>query len=215
VEDISGGPDEGPMNIEEYEKIISTYKISKPKLRGGEVENKSLPFMLSTFRELIKKEVPPTQENFINTFKAKYPDLKFRGIVSRLKRAYLSYVREYHLGYILRKHFKKVIYDEKLDISGVDYVIYYRGIKFNIHAYVNTSNGKYWRGIKNGRHNFYGQHLDIPMDLDKGKRCGKIILYTNDHINKLKKEMDKIVDKKALKKANIGKNEQIPDKRER
>jgi len=184
------------MKIEKLEKIISGYKISKPKFRGEEVENKSLPFMLSTFRELIKDEVPPTQEEFINTFRTKYPDLKLRGIVSRLKRAYLSYVREYHLGYLLKKHFKKVIYNEKLDINGVDYVIYYRGVKFNIHAYVNTENGRYWRGVKNGRHNFRGEHLDVPMDLDKGKRCGKIILYTDDHVNKLKEEMIKIVDKK-------------------
>jgi len=181
------------MNIEELEKIISGYRISKPKFRGEDVENRSLPFMLSTFRELIKDEVPPTQEDFINTFKAKYPDLKLRGIVSRLKRAYLSYVREYHLGYLLKKHFKKVIYDEKVDISGVDYVIYYRGIKFNIHAYVNTENGKYWREVKNGRHKFRGEHLDIPMDLDRGKRCGKFILYTDDNIKKLKNEMKKII----------------------
>ena len=152
--------------------------------------------MLSTFRELIKNEVPPTQEDFINMFKAKYPNLKLRGIVSRLKRAYLSYVREYHLGYILKKHFKKVVYDEKVDIGGVDYVIYYRGIKFNIHAYVNTENGKYWREIKNGRHKFRGEHLDVPMDLDKGKRCGKFILYTDNNVKKLKEEMSKIIDEK-------------------
>lgn len=189
------------MKIEELEEIISGYRISKPRIRGEEVENKSLPSMLSTFRELIKDEVPPTQNDFINTFKTKHPDLKFKGIVSRLKRAYLSYVREYHLGYLLKKHFKKVIYDERADINGVDYVVYYRGVKFNIHAYVNTKNGKYWRNIKNGRHKFYGEHLDIPMDLGKGKRCGKFILYTDDHINTLKKEMRRIVDKKCSESA--------------
>ena len=188
------------MDIKELESIISGYRINKPKFRGEDVENKSLPFMLSTFRELIKDEVPPTQEVFLNTFKTKYPDLKLKGIVSRLKRAYLSYVREYHLGYLLKKHFKKVIYNEKLDISGIDYVVYYRGIKFNIHAYVNTENGKYWREVKNGRHKFYGEHLDIPMDLDKGKRCGKIILYTDDNVNKLKREMGKVADKKYAEK---------------
>jgi len=195
------------MNIEELEKIISGYKITKPKYRGEEVENKSLPFMLSTFRELIQNEIPPTQEEFINTFKVKYPDVNYKGIVSRLKRAYLSYVREYHLGYLFKKHFKKVIYDEKLDINGVDYVIYYRGIKFNIHAYVNTENGKYWREVKNKRHKFRGEHLDIPMNLDKGKRRGKFILYTDDNVRKLKDEMGKIADKKhVLKVCDIPQN---------
>jgi len=186
------------MDIEELEVVLSKYKISKPKFRGSEVENKSLPFMLTTFRNLIKDEIPPTQEEFINEFKSTYPKIKLKGLTSRLKRAYLSYVREYHLGYILRKHFKKVLYDEKIDICGVDYVIYYRGFKFNIHAFVNTESGKYWREIKNGRHKFRGTHLDLPMDLNKGKRCGKLILYTDSDVEHLKREMDKTVSKKKV-----------------
>lgn len=188
------------MQIETLENILSGYKITKPRIRGEDVENKSLPFMLSTFRELIVDEVPPTQDEFLDTFKTRYPNLKLRGIVSRLKRAYLSYVREYHLGYVLRKHFKKVTYDEEVDIRGVDYVIYYRGIKFNIHAYVDTKNSRYWREIKNGRHTFRGQHLDIPMNLKTGKRCGKFLLYTDDHVRELKREMRKIADIKHTKR---------------
>lgn len=184
------------MEIEGLEDIISKYRISKPKYRGTAVENKSLPFMLTTFRELIKDELPPKQIDFLNTFKSKYPDLRMMGITSRLKRAYLSYVREYHLGYLLRKHFKNVVYSEKTDIAGVDYVIYYKRKKFNIHAYVNTESGRYWRGIKNNRHVFKGRHIDLPMDLDKGKRCGKIILYTDDMVEVLKKEMDEAGHKK-------------------
>jgi len=187
------------MKIEELEEVLSKYKISKPKFRGEDVENRSLPFMLTTFRELIKEEVPPTQEEFIRTFKEKFPDLKYRGVVSRLKRAYLSYVREYHLGFLLRKHFKKVVYDEKTDLLGVDYVIYYRKRKFNIHAFVNTENGRYWRSVKNGRHQFRGHHIDMPIDLDSGKRVGRIILYTDKHIDELKKQMDDIIDVKNKK----------------
>lgn len=182
------------MNIEELESVLSKYKISKPRHRGEEAEHKSLPFMLTTFRELIKNGVPPTQEEFINRFKEQNRDLKLRGIVSRLKRAYLSYVREYHLGFILKKHFRKVVYNEKTDLLGVDYVIYYKKHRFNIHAYVNTENGRYWRSVKNERHNFRGQHLDLPMDLSNGKRVGKIILYTDNHIADLKKKMNEIVE---------------------
>ncbi len=187
------------MDIEELERIISKFRISKPRVRGEEAEKKSLPFMLSTFRSLIVDGVPPTQEVFLNTFKTNY-SLRLRGITSRLKRAYLSYVREYHLGYLLKKHFKRVIYDEELDIAGVDYVVFYRGVKFNLHAFVNTENGKYWRGIKNGRHKFRGEHLDIPMDLDKGKRCGKLLLYTDEQVNKLKKEMDAVIKRKRTER---------------
>ena len=178
------------MEMEELERILSKYRISKPSIKGGEVENKSLPFMLTTFRELIKNDVPPTQEEFIKSFKTKYPNLRYRGIVSRLKRSYLSYVREYHLGFLLKKHFKKVIYNEKIDLLGIDYVIYYKRSKFNIHAFVNTENGRYWRGIKDNRHQFRGYHIDMPIDLNSGKRAGKIILYTNNHIFDLKKDMN-------------------------
>jgi len=178
------------MKIEDLEEILCKYKISKPKYRSATAENKSLPFMLTTFRELIKEDVPPRQELFLNTFKDKYPDLRMRGITSRLKRAYLSYVREYHLGYLLKNHFTNVVYNEKTDIAGVDYVIYYKRKKFNIHAYVNTENGRYWREVKNGRHNFKGRHLDLPIDLDKGKRCGKFILYTDDMVRNLKRQME-------------------------
>jgi len=181
------------MNIEILESVLSKYHISKPKFKGEKVEQQSFPFMLTVFRKLIKDGVPPTQKEFIQNFKDNYPQLKLYGIVSRLKRAYLSYVREYHLGFLLKRYFKRVIYSEKLDLLGIDYVIYYRKHKFNIHAYVNTEGGKYWRKIKNDRHNFYGCHLDLPMDLDAGKRVGKIILYTDEHILSLKKQMDELV----------------------
>ena len=37
------------------------------------------------------------------------------------------------------------------------------------------------------------------MDLDKGKRCGKLILYTDEQVESLKKDMDKVI--KARRKA--------------
>jgi len=182
------------ISIEELEKVLSKYRINKPKFRGAAVEHKSLPNMLITFRELIIDNVPPTQAKFLEKFKEKYPDLKLKGITSRLKRAYLSYVREYHLGFLLRGQFDNVVYDEKTDLFGVDYVIYYRDHKFNIHAFVNTENGKYWRSVKDGRHNFVGYHLDLPMNLENGKRVGKFIFYTGDDIKLLREQMDKIVE---------------------
>ncbi len=199
------------MNIDELEEILASYKITKSTQKCQELENKSIPFMLTTFRELIKNEVPPTQQEFISFFKTKYPDLKLKGIISRLKRSYLSYVREHHLGFLLNKHFKKVVYNEKLDLLGIDYVVYYKKRKFNIHAFVNTEGGRYWREIKNDRHKFYGIHLDMPMDLNSGKRVGKIILYNDSHILKLKSEMDNIIRKqidksRSLDRKNSSKN---------
>lgn len=195
-DDYNGCDDKHPLEkhkitIGELEEVLKGYKISKPRFTSKEVENKSLPSMLSIFRNLIEDGVPPTQEEFINAFKKQNPDLKMRGIISRLKRAYLSFTREYHLGFLLKQHFDDVVYDEKLDIAGVDYVITYKNIKFNIHAFVDTNNGRYWRNIKNKRHKFSGEHIDLPIDLAKGKRVGKFILYNDSHILTLFNNMNK------------------------
>jgi hypothetical protein len=182
------------MTIDELETALSTYKIQKPRYKREEEDgNPSLPFMLSTFREMIIDNFPPFQVDFINNFRQKYPTIYFRGIVSRLKRAYLSYVREYHLGFILKKYFNNVVYSLELDIGGIDYVIYYKRRRFNIHAYVNTKSGKYWRGVKNDRHDFRGIHLDLPFELGTGKRCGEFILYNDSQVLDLKARMDKII----------------------
>lgn len=178
------------MNIEELEKILSTYKITKSNRKVSTTENKSIPFMLTTFRKLIIDDVPPTQYVFVSKFKSDYPNLaSVVGLTSRLRVAYLSYIREYHLGYLLNKYFKNVVYDEQADLEGVDYVVYYRRHKFSIHAYVNTRSGRYWRSVKNSRHNFVGRHIDIPIDLKSGNRCGEFILYTDDMIKDLKRRM--------------------------
>jgi len=180
------------MEIEELEEILKKYKLNKPKTLVKEAEEQSLPFMLTTFRSLIFEGIPPTQNAFILEFKNNHPDLKIRGIVSRLKRAYMSYIREYHLGFLLEKYFDDVTYDEEIDISGVDYVIKYKGIYFNIHAFVNTKNSRYWRRRKNKRHKFTGEHIDVPMNLSKGKKVGKFFLYTENDITKLRRKMDKV-----------------------
>jgi len=179
--------------ISDLENVIDTYKISKPKIISTEAENKSLPTMLNTFRKLIKDGIPPTQDEFIQTFKSENYNINIHGLTSRLKRAYLSFVREYHLGLLLNKHFNKVIYKEELDISGIDYVVIYKNYKFNIHAFIDTNNSRYWRSIKDSRHVFSGNHLDLPLNLSKGKRVGKFILYTDNHIYKLRSKMEEVI----------------------
>jgi hypothetical protein len=176
------------VNIDELEAVLSKYPISKPSYKGR--DNRSLPFMLSTFRDLIKNEVPPTQEEFILTFREKYGTINYTGLVSRLRRAYLSYVREYHLGFLLKKYFENVVYDETMDLNGIDYLVVYKGQSFNIHAFVNTESSRMWREIKNTRHEFVGNHLDLPLDLSSGKRVGKFILYDDNDILSLKRLMD-------------------------
>jgi len=194
------------MTIEELEDILATYKIYTPNIKASKVENASIPVMLTLFRKLIKDDVPPTQDEFITEFRENYPDLKSYGIISRLRRAYLSYIREYHLGFLLHKHFNKVVYSEKADILGVDYVVYHKRHKYNIHAFVDTESGRFWRNVKNGRHTFKGRHIDMPIDLRTGKRVGKIILYTEQHVEELKRQIENFsaqIENKTSKKVRL------------
>lgn len=182
------------MDIDKLEKTIKNYKISKPQYRGK--NNNSIPSMLSVFRSMIVDGIPPTQDEFVEGFRRTNPNIKMRGVISRLRIAYLSFVREYHLEFLLKKHFDNVIYSEVDDIAGIDFTVVYKEVPFYLHAWCNTTNGRYWRGVKNGRHNFQGIHLDLPMNLSSGKRVGKFILYTDNHIKKLKKDMEKIINER-------------------
>jgi hypothetical protein len=51
----------------------------------------------------------------------------------------------------------------------------------------------YWREIKNGRHNFFGEHIDLALDLRKGKNVGKFILYKKSDVISIKKKMDSLL----------------------
>lgn len=184
------------MTTAELEEILSKYKVTKSRKKRREAENISMPFMLSTFNDLIKKDVPPTQDNFIRTFKRLYPKYRMLGVTDRLKRSYTAYIREYHLGFLLKDVFKtkaEIIYATALDLAGVDYVVRYKGLEFNIHAFIDTANGRYWRGVKNTRHDFVGVHLDVPLDLGRCKKVGSFSLYPIEQVKELKKTMDEIV----------------------
>jgi hypothetical protein len=189
------------MEIEDLEKLLSTYVITRSRIRDEDSENKSLPQMLDTFHELIVEDVPPPEKVFVDVFFMKFRDLRKAGITSRLKRAYLSYIREHHLGFLLKKYFGVVLYDKALDLSGIDYVIMYKEHTFYLHAYVNTRASRYWREIKNGRHDFFGTHIDLPLDLARAKRVGKFLLYKDSDIEELKESMDKFLLEERMKNA--------------
>jgi len=184
------------MDSKKLEKLLSGYNIlqSRRTSRTSKSEKQSLPSMLTIFRELIVDDIPPTQQRFIDEFHEKFPYTKNKRLTPRLKRAYLSFIREYHLGFLLREHFNEVIYDEDLDIiAGIDYIIVEGGTRFNIHAFVDTENGRYWRQKKEARHQFIGEHINLPLNLDKGKRVGPFVLYSKKDMVWLKEEIQKII----------------------
>lgn len=177
------------MTTEQLEKILRTYSITRSKYRDLDIEAQNFPYMLTTFRELIIEEVPPTQDKFIEVFLSKYSTIKKRGIISRLRRAYLSYIREYHLGFLLQEVFENVKYDIEADLAGIDYTLNFNNKIYFLHAYVDTEASRGWRETKNGRHRFVGEHIDLPFDLSRGKRVGKFLLYQKSTILSLRKSL--------------------------
>jgi hypothetical protein len=177
------------MNRQQLEDVLSSYKINISRVRDQGSEIKSLPDMLVVFRKLIVNETPPKQNVFVKEFKT-VSGLTSPGVIARVKRTYLSFIREYHLGYLLKEHFNEVLYDVDIDIAGVDYRIKYKDQWFNIHAFVNTENGKYWRKIKESRHDFIGTHVDLPLNLSVGKHVGQFILYDDNSMETLKVMLD-------------------------
>ena len=183
------------MTTRELERILKEYKIVKSRRKRREAESISMPFMLTTFSSMIVDEVPPTQKDFIDNFRKLYPQYRILGIADRLKRAYASYIQEYHLGYLLKDLFgsDNVIHSDELDLSGIDYIVKYKGLEFNLHAFVDTPSGRYWRKVKNGRHVFKGIHLNVPLNYKNSHKVGELSLYTREQIKELKEKMNKIV----------------------
>ena len=176
------------MNSKKLEEVIKNYEVRISKSKEIN-QRQNFPSMIVVFNKLIENEIPPTQEMFISKFREEHP--KAKGIESRLKKAYFSFIREYHLGFLLREEFTEVHYDQDLDIyGGIDYVINCNGGDYSLHAFVDTVAGNKWRQIKEKRHQFTGIHIDFPLNLKEGKRVGKFILYTKEQVRELHKYLD-------------------------
>ncbi len=85
------------------------------------------------------------------------------------------------------------VYDRDTDVqAGVDHALKYKEGLFFVHSFVGTSRGRYGRRIKNMRHDFKGDHLDLVLNLSdpQTKKVGDFFLYSDKEINELICEMD-------------------------
>ncbi len=117
---------------------------------------------------------------------------------ARLRRTYPSLVRDVHFEALLREHGLDVIHERDLDVcAGVDHVVKYQNRVFYIHCYVGTQAGRFGRKIKNRRHEFQGNHLNIEMNLaaESSRLVGDFYLYSSKHIKHLLELMKKKIEK--------------------
>lgn len=196
------------LTSKQIEEQISQYWLTPLKVRDDRVEFRmKIPYFMTAFNRYVKErnKIPSPDQ-----FYAFYTSINYEffqkiqgdiraviGIEARAKRAYPSMIRDVHLTALLKENGMDVVYDESMDVNeGVDQIINYKGQKFYVHCFVKTKRSESARNMKDGRHEFTGKHIDLPLDLDArdvNTNIGDFRLYSKKHIDALVKTMDSML----------------------
>jgi len=185
-------------SLEDIETMIKS--LPKPKLtriKENAVINKDfkkLPAFTETFDrlcDLLGKF--PTQEVYagyylaqaelVDDFKTFPPEIYLRAM-----RNYMSFVREYHLYFLLRENFPeyRVIYSSKYDKIGIDFVLKNKRFRLGIRSHTNTKNA--W--AKMAKKNHYMKEsipvFDLVVDSKDCYKLNNFWLYGKKHIEQIK-----------------------------
>lgn len=200
------------LSSKEIEDQIVNYELIFSQIRDQRIEWKiPLPMFLDTFEKIFDESNRiPTQAEFVDGYFSdnslslqnilSNPSLKM-GLEARLRRTYPSFVRDAHLGSLLREKGLAVKKDRDLDVlGGIDFTIEYKGQAFYIHCFTSTRYGRYGRRVKEKRHEFKGIHLDVEMNFDSDlvKRVGDFRLYSEKHVEKIIEAMDSELKKQTF-----------------
>lgn len=203
--DISVKEIEAQIEKIKYESVYENYK----NIKSLDVEEAQFPAIAFVFYKFffLCNRIPETEEiisSYFYTYKADLKDcgdtVIFQGneyekkaLVGRILRTYPSLIRDFHFYLTLVEDgsFDKVIYSLQNDIKGVDIIIKHNNVEYSVSLFVATTRSLNYKVIKNNyRHDYSGKkEIQITLLLNRGKKCGDIILYTLDHINKLKNEI--------------------------
>lgn len=180
-------------NLEEYESFLSSLKLDKSlfwvktveqnlygKLNPGQLldrlffkENRWLNF--DDFFKLYIEENKFELNSFKNQHYSNMSKNDFlHGIRARLYRTQFGFLTEYHAFLLCKKVFgdSLVTRDFSLDRIGVDFQINFNETIYNIHIFVDTERGWYYRNIKSRYRNVEqaaGIHVNFPYSLNAGK----------------------------------------------
>jgi hypothetical protein len=198
------------MSAHDIESQIQAQSLSFLDIRQDEAEHARLPMFADAFADYVEASGKmPTQLDFVLYYFQKNSKLVApyhpKSVEARVRRAYPSLVRDYHFAALLSDAGLGNGYDRKTDVlMGVDHVVHYLGGTYYLHCFVATHGGHMWRDKKNNRHQMHGAHIDVEMDMssDMCKRVGDFYLFSESHIDKLKRDIKatlvapKVVDKK-------------------
>lgn len=123
------------------------------------------------------------------------------GLRARLYRTQFGFLTEYHAFFVAKLVFGdcNVTRNPALDKAGVDFQIFYMDKKFNIHIFVDTERGWYYRNFKSKFKSVEkeeGIHVNLPYSLKENYIHSLRFLpngfgvYTEDYLKYLKKEIE-------------------------
>ncbi|WP_225587033.1 hypothetical protein [Algoriphagus sp. Y33] len=173
---------------------------SKPK--DFKVEHTKFPPFIQVFYYLFFASLKIPSENdfiesYINSFgKIENNHFIFKGEVfdlgglkNRILRTYPSLIRDLHFVYLLIESakFDKVTYSMRTDyMDGLDIKISYLNVDYFISLFINTSRAQFYKREKENRHDYAGiKQVEFSVDRFSLKKCGKILLLTESHIDSL------------------------------
>lgn len=195
------------IELEDQIKKLDYSGEKKPK--DPIVENAKIPPFIQSFYYLFFKNLKvPTEKEFCEAYLELVGGniggniffdglmLNTDGVLNRMKRTYPSLVRDLHFLYLLEesRNFDLVQYSMQMDyINGLDLKISYKGNLFFVSLFIDSTRGKYFKGLKKERHD-YSQTVEIEFNVDFSsmKKVGNIYLLNKSHIELLIERINSI-----------------------
>lgn len=186
-----------------YDAYYDPYRYEK----DDTVENTQFPPIIFAFYSFVfyKQKIPTPEELVKNYFSINEKEIAvfndgiiFRGreykkdaLIARVLRTYPSLIRDFHFYLLLVREncFDKVIYSCKTDIEGKDIIVKHKGKEYQISLFVKTRRSNFFKQIKNKFRHKYSGEIQIPLDLDRIEKTGDFFLYSEQHIDTLKKHI--------------------------
>lgn len=165
-------------------------------------EENPFPDQASIFWQLCEElQRPPTQGEFCRRFYDTYKNSGKKwahlfddqwtkwGAEARVRRTYPSFVREYHLDWLLKHVFGETAVDRHacLDHQGVDFLVRVDKEWFPVRTYVQTKRSKEFAKDKSeNRHKGLEGAVDLILSLQKGREVGMFKVYHIDQVRELR-----------------------------
>lgn len=196
----------------EIEKQVSSYRLHFSPVKDQQVEWEfQTPPFVAAFLELMEqRRCIPSQSEFCDyyahknrgilqsEFAEKWPAAKTRvekelALIARLERAYPSFVRDLYLLALLRENSIDADYDQAHDVQdGVDLVVRSSGARLSVHVFLDTARARRGRAVKEQRHTYAGNHLDLILRPHECKHVGDFWLPSRIHVDEVKRHLDEL-----------------------